>query len=783
MAQQVVNVGSEFNDPNADQIRPAFGEKVNPNFTELYNFMANSGKVNERIIPFISTPGNTEIAQVVASINASNPITVPNGTLQVFSFIQQTGLDVDTPDPQLIQFQKVRYVLKRGAGTYGSGGTAVTSVDVMFLGVEVIVGTNVFELGDIGSTPIHTFVNGSGPYVINGLTIFTATISSVDKLFIFSGANGTYGDGAIQTTASNFIDFASAPVLPVPVLNFKKARIEQGATYTLLFGDLNRTVVFENAVTITIPNIVASPSVVSDVRQQAWFSFKDDWTINYPTTDGIDTLSGGSGALVYVERRELDNEWIVKRVDAGGALQNLQQVTDEGNETDKQLIVSGLTVGKGGNPTGVNNRNTAFGVNSLQNANGVTGVSGGNENVAVGHQSLESVVEGTNNVGVGYIALRALTTGSSNTAIGSSALRSLTTGLGNVALGSALRNITTSSSNTVIGQNAGNNYNPLGGNPTTTSLSNSVLIGSSAIVTANGQTNVIVIGHNAEGNGSNTATLGNTSILKTFLRGALSLIARTKASVSGLVAGLFIIDIDNANRPSVYNGSDWKDLAYTDDLTNAPTEPITSLIGVNSDGDVVKGNEIEEDLSIKVDFGKGFFLKRPNGDVIARLINLDGDVPLLELLDLLTDFKTRFSPSGMMAFNDSGDRVFIEYPQLNIEPDFVATFGESTAGNYNITRTPIGTTWSGTVIPMDKIFGAKNNTPSYNATYTLGTIVDGASAMAVIDTTGETDFPSIDPLDATLIPGSDFEPDAIFEMYVYAVGTDVRYYFLYIKPA
>jgi hypothetical protein len=98
-----------------------------------------------------------------------------------------------------------------------------------------------------------------------------------------------------------------------------------------------------------------------------------------------------------------------------------------------------------------------------------------------------------------------------------------------------------------------------------------------------------------------------------------------------------------------------------------------------------------------------------------------------------------------------------------------------------VVQVEIGATWTGTTIPMDKIFGAKNNTPSWNATYTLGTIIDGASAMAVIDTTGETDFPEITGAD--LLDGSDFEADAIFEMYVYAVGTDVRYYFLYIKPA
>jgi len=301
-------------------------------------------RINERIIPFLSSPTDTEIAQVVASINAALPVVVPNGFLQVFSFVQQTGIAADTADPQLVQFQKVRYILKRGAGTYGSGGTAVVNNDVMFLGVESIVATNVFELGNIGATAIHTFVNGSGPYIINGLTIFTATISSVDKLFIFSGANGTYGDGAIQTTVSNFIDFASAPVLPVPNIPYLQSRPEAGATYTLLSTDLNRTVVFENAVVITIPNSVFADDVAT--RQQAWFSFKSTGTINYPTTDGLSTLAVTAGALVYVERRNISNEWIVKRVDSftSGTVESVTGVGVDNTDPANPVIINPQSV-------------------------------------------------------------------------------------------------------------------------------------------------------------------------------------------------------------------------------------------------------------------------------------------------------------------------------------------------------------------------------------------------------------------------------------------------------
>jgi hypothetical protein len=58
----------------------------------------------------------------------------------------------------------------------------------------------------------------------------------------------------------------------------------------------------------------------------------------------------------------------------------------------------------------------------------------------------------------------------------------------------------------------------------TTTLSlvdNSIFIGAYSRALANSQTNQIVIGDECIGNGSNTVTLGNTSIVSTTLRGAI----------------------------------------------------------------------------------------------------------------------------------------------------------------------------------------------------------------------------------------------------------------------
>jgi hypothetical protein len=64
----------------------------------------------------------------------------------------------------------------------------------------------------------------------------------------------------------------------------------------------------------------------------------------------------------------------------------------------------------------------------------------------------------------------------------------------------------------------------------------SVFFGASTRALADNQTNQIVIGYNAIGNGSNTVTLGNTSIIKTILRGTLNA-ANLPTSATGLVTG------------------------------------------------------------------------------------------------------------------------------------------------------------------------------------------------------------------------------------------------------
>lgn len=78
-------------------------------------------------------------------------------------------------------------------------------------------------------------------------------------------------------------------------------------------------------------------------------------------------------------------------------------------------------------------RNTAIGANSMNNFQ--DNINTGNENTAVGHQSLRNNTSGSNNTAIGQESLRNKTAGSYNTAIGSESLRKIVTGDYNTAIG------------------------------------------------------------------------------------------------------------------------------------------------------------------------------------------------------------------------------------------------------------------------------------------------------------------------------------------------------------
>lgn len=122
-------------------------------------------------------------------------------------------------DESATSVTKVRkYLLKPGKGTYGVNGIAITSADLELIyesgsgtvpGENSPIGGTVVELGDIDTTPIHTYIGGtiSPDYDLqeNILYFFKATIGGIDQTYLYKGPLPVLlGSNGIQPQEENF---------------------------------------------------------------------------------------------------------------------------------------------------------------------------------------------------------------------------------------------------------------------------------------------------------------------------------------------------------------------------------------------------------------------------------------------------------------------------------------------------------------------------------------------------------------------------------------------------
>jgi len=216
-----------------------------------------------------------------------------------------------------------------------------------------------------------------------------------------------------------------------------------------------------------------------------------------------------------------------------------------------------MTVGKGG---GDMSSNTAIGITAL--AINSTGL----QNTAIGYSSLQANTSGESNTAVGALSLRLNTVGILNTAVGNASLYKNTVGLANTAVGNAsLAENTSGESNTAVGNYSlatnitGSHNTSLGSragrflaDDTTpnTAPTGSIFIGSDTKSSTASDTNQIVIGRSAVGNGSNTTTIGNTFTTSIHLHGDVNLKNATAPTTATITQTKYI--------PIVINGTTYK---------------------------------------------------------------------------------------------------------------------------------------------------------------------------------------------------------------------------------
>jgi hypothetical protein len=255
--------------------------------------------------------------------------------------------------------------------------------------------------------------------------------------------------------------------------------------------------------------------------------------INTNTDNGVDKLQVSGSAIATRFK-----------VNTSGQTLNISTYYNSG-------IGNNLWIGNFEPSTVSGNDNISIGINSMTNTtsgyynvamgnSAMKSITNGFRNTGIGFSALEYLISGTDNVGIGINSLNANISGTDNFALGSFSLSNCTASK-NVAIGSTSMNpLTTGSSNIALGFNSGRYIS--GGTNNTTS-SQSIYFGEDTRASANGNTNEMVFGHTAIGQGSNTVTLGNSSITKTFLRGNTMVNTTTdngvdELQVNGSISGI-----------------------------------------------------------------------------------------------------------------------------------------------------------------------------------------------------------------------------------------------------
>ena len=467
-----------------------------------------------------------------------------------------------------------------GTGTVSGitlSGT-VTSTGSLTLG-----GTLEIDPADITSAIGYTPYNASNPagftsfaepaIFSGGGTPTLATGITAEEIRTLIGTGGGEGSGtvtSVDATAGTGISVSGGPITASGAITITNTAPDTGVPAILSDGSvptLNTGITAEEIRTL----IGAGDGGNTNLSTQL-----NSYSVRINSSTGNDIIILGAtdsiaGVMTAADKTKLDDISVFKNFAVDGqttvtadsisdtltlvAGDNITIATDSDSDTitisalatlnnnfAEDITVNGVQVGAGSDDdteentrigrlsiqTGSGDFNTAVGFSALRYS------STGQYNTAIGNHSMSQYqISGNSNVGVGYRSLRALGSGISNVAVGNSALVALSGGDANVAVGLyALNSLVNSNYNVGLGPSSlgglvtGEKNVAIGfsaGGVTRNNLNDSVFIGHGSSANNDGQTNQIVIGALAVGNGSNTVTLGNNDITDTYLKGNVNI--------------------------------------------------------------------------------------------------------------------------------------------------------------------------------------------------------------------------------------------------------------------
>jgi hypothetical protein len=386
--------------------------------------------------------------------------------------------------------------------------------------VDVVLNGYIMKIGEDQFYPVK---NQTGSSIAKGTSVrFAGTVGASGRLLIapFIADGSVSSSFFMGVTAEAIADGEDGKVLYF-------GRIRGINTNAFNEGDVlyaSTTVAggFQTAVPVAPNNIVQVAAVINKSINQGVIFIRPSFGSNINQDEGVKIVSPTTGQLLQLQagglwenktKAEVLGGTSSQFVKGDGSLDSTVYVTIDTNQTitgvktfTQGIVIDGININNGGS-----------------NTNTFVGLDAGNDNTTGATNSFFGAYAGEGN-----------TTGDANTFVGYSSGLSNTTGGGNSFFGngSGVNNIsgsfnsffglntafslTTGSGNTFIGNSAGSiisNNSPL------TSATNSVFLGAGIKANGNSQTNQIIIGNNTTGNGSNTVTIGNSSITNNYFTG------------------------------------------------------------------------------------------------------------------------------------------------------------------------------------------------------------------------------------------------------------------------